>query len=297
MMHNLPNSKIKHPLMRYHGGKFRLADWILTHFPPHTKYVEPFGGAASVLMRKPRSYAEVYNDLDSSIVNVFRVIRNPECCETLIERLINTPYSREEFELAYQPSEDPIEAARRVLIRAQSGFGSSGATKGTTGWRSDSDRLYGLASHLWAKYPASLGQFCERLSGVIIENRPALDVLLMHDTPETLHFVDPPYMWDTRYTENGRIKGQAYAHELTTDDHIKLLEVLVELKGMVIVCGYMNDLYSSTLGKQGWQLKTKESRIAAFRGTKVKTECIWINPKCDRKQPQVDWLTESKVCS
>lgn len=286
-------TQINQPLMRYHGGKFRIADWILTHFPPHTKYVEPFGGAASVLMRKPRSYAEVYNDLDSAIVNVFRVIRDKKSCATLINSLINTPYSREEFELAYQPTDDAIEAARRVLIRAQSGFGSAGATKGTTGWRSDSDRLYGLASHLWAKYPLILGQFCERLSGVIVENRPALDVLRMHDSADTLNFVDPPYLWDTRYTENGRMKGPAYTHEMTDEDHAELLALLVELEGMVVVCGYMNDLYTSTLEKQGWILKTKDSRISSYRGTTVKTECIWLNPACQSRQGQMELLQQT----
>lgn len=65
------------PALRYHGGKFRLAPWLLQFFPPHGCYVEPFGGAAGVLLRKPRVYAEVYNDLDGDIVNFFRVLRRP----------------------------------------------------------------------------------------------------------------------------------------------------------------------------------------------------------------------------
>ncbi|WP_236693104.1 DNA adenine methylase [Pseudomonas sp. 11/12A] len=88
------------PVIRYHGAKFRLAPWVLQHFPPHTCYVESFGGAAGVLMQKPRSYAEVYNDLDGDIVNLFRVLQDPVTRSGFTERLGFTPYSREEFELS-----------------------------------------------------------------------------------------------------------------------------------------------------------------------------------------------------
>ena len=162
------------PVIRYHGSKFRLAPWVLQHFPPHTCYVESFGGAAGVLMQKPRSYAEVYNDLDGDIVNLFRVLQNPESRSGLVERLVLTPYSREEFELSWETTGDPVERARRTVIRAQMGFGSAGATKGVTGFRIDTKRQYGTAQSLWAEYPESIAEVGQRLSGVLIENRPAL---------------------------------------------------------------------------------------------------------------------------
>ncbi|WP_426106416.1 DNA adenine methylase, partial [Massilia sp. TSP1-1-2] len=125
------------PVLRYHGGKFRLAQWIMGFFPEHTCYVEPFGGAAGVLIQKERVYAEVYNDLDSEVASFFAILRDPEQRRRLIEAVVFTPYARDEFELAWMPVADPLENARRLCVRAQMGFGSAGATKGTTGFRID----------------------------------------------------------------------------------------------------------------------------------------------------------------
>ncbi len=140
---------VERPALRYHGAKFRLAPWVLKHFPPHGTYVEPFDGAAGVLLQKPRSYAEVYNDLDGEMVNFFRVLRNTGQRAALVEALALTPYHRDEFDLAWEPTEDPIEQARRLCVRAQVGFGSAGATKGVTGFRIDTKRACSTAQHLW----------------------------------------------------------------------------------------------------------------------------------------------------
>src|SRR5262245_47952798 len=105
--------KVKRPVLRYHGGKWELAEWIIEHFPPHRVYVEPFGGAASVLLQKSRSYGEIYNDLDGEIVNLFRVIREQPA--ELLARVETTPFSRDEYREAFDASVDPLESARRVL--------------------------------------------------------------------------------------------------------------------------------------------------------------------------------------
>lgn len=102
---------IRHPAIRYHGGKFRLANWIISHFPDHRCYVEPFGGAAGVLLQKPRSYAEVYNDLDGDVVNLFRVLRDPLLNQRLQDACVLTPYSRDEFCAAHQETADQVEVA------------------------------------------------------------------------------------------------------------------------------------------------------------------------------------------
>ena len=131
------NTKAKRPMLRYHGGKWRLAPWIISVFPEHRIYVEPYGGGASVLLRKARSYAEVYNDLDGEVVNVFRVVRDHGPC--LKEKLYYTPFSRDEFKRSYEETDDPIERARRTIARSFMGFGSNAVTakNGMTGFDRD----------------------------------------------------------------------------------------------------------------------------------------------------------------
>lgn len=267
-------SNLAHPLIRYHGGKFRLAHWVIAQMPNHVCYTEVFGGAAGVLLQKPRAYAEVYNDLDGDIVNLFKVLRDPEQREQLIEQLVLTPYSREEFDNAWSVATTEVEQARRTIIRAQMGFGSAGATKGITGFRIDTKRQYGTAQSLWADYPEHLSFIGQRLSGVLIENRPAIQILKDHDALATLHYVDPPYVHDTRYS--GAKTGRVYRHEMDDKDHLELLNTLLELEGMVMLSGYPSDLYSDVL--KGWKRVDTKARISSGRGTDTRIECLWINP-------------------
>lgn len=269
---------MRRPVLRYHGAKFRLARWIMSHFPPHRIYTEAFGGAAGVLIQKPRAYAEVYNDLDGDVVNLFEVIRDPILCPRLVHDLVATPYARAEFDLAWQPADDVIERARRLVIRAMMGFGSAGATKGTTGFRIDVKREYETAQHTWAMYPSNLAAVGLRLSGVLIENRPAIEVIRAHDTPETLHYVDPPYLHETRCRVRGKNSDRAYRHDMDVQDHLELMGVLRELQGMVVLSGYSSSLYDENL--PGWERRETTARISAGRGTSVRTEVVWLSPSC-----------------
>lgn len=262
------------PALRYHGAKFRLAPWILKHFPPHRTYVEPFGGAAGVLLHKPKSYAEVYNDLDGDIVNFWRVLRAPETRQLLIDACELTPFARSEFDLSWEPTSDPIERARRTAVRAMMGFGSAGATKGSTGFRIDTKRLYGTAQDTWVKYPEAIAAAGRRFEKVIIENRPALDIISQHDGPNTLHFLDPPYVHSTRCMRS--LSG--YKHEMSDRDHIQLLQALNSLDGMVVISGYESDLYAEHL--PDWTLRTTRARISSNRGTAIRKECVWLNRAC-----------------
>jgi DNA adenine methylase len=255
----------RRPALRWHGGKWNLAPWVIGFFPPHRCYVEPFGGAASVLIRKPRAYAEVYNDLDGDAVNLFRVLRSERARE-LVEALRLTPFAREEFAEAYQPTEDVVERARRLIIRSFMGFGSNGHNR-LTGFRANSNRSGTTPARDWVNYPDALVSIIERLTGVVIENRDAKEVMAAHDTPQTLHYVDPPYVLSTRSD-----MGTDYAHELDDDDHRELLAFLCSLQGTVVLSGYPHDLYDTAL--HDWK---RIERPALADNAKPRTEVLWIN--------------------
>lgn len=174
---------------------------------------------------------------------------------------------------------------RDDFIRAQMGFGSAGATKGATGFRIDTKREYGMAQHLWAQYPAALAAAGERFSGVLIENRPAIEVMRQHDLVDMLHFVDPPYVHSTR-THKG---SKGYRHEMTDEDHLALIKAVKDLQGYVVLSGYASELYMNHLAD--WVCHSTTARISADRGTTLRTEVVWINPACaaalEREAPQL----------
>lgn len=265
-------SAVTRPVVRWYGGKWKLAPWIIAHFPPHRVYVEPFGGGGSVLLRKPRTYAEIYNDLDGEIVNLFRVLRDEVLAARLIEQLKLTPFAREEMVLARALCDEPVERARRLVALCCMGFGSNAHTRVATGFRSCSNRSGTTPAHDWANYPEALLATVERMRGVVIEHRDAKAVMSSADEPHTLHYVDPPYVHATR----GRSDRQrGYMHELSDADHAALLAFLNTLKGMVVLSGYPTELYDSALGD--WQ---RIERKAFADGARARTEVLWLNPTC-----------------
>lgn len=266
-------TELRRPILRYHGGKWKLADWIIAHLPSHRVYVEPFGGAASVLLKKPRSYAEIYNDLDGEVVNLFRVVRDQG--ESLRRLLELTPFARTEFDLSYQPAADPLEQARRTVIRSFMGFGAT-LTKMTragapmrTGFRAESTRSGTTPASDWHNYPGTLGAVIERLRGVVIEHRPATEVMRAHDGDTTVHYVDPPYVAATRD------QGEDYRHELTDGDHIALANQLHSLRGAVVLSGYRGPLYDDLY--RGWR---RIDRPTYADGARPRLESLWLSPRC-----------------
>lgn len=229
-----------------------------------------------MLLRKPRSYAEVYNDLDVEIVNLFRVLREPVQAARLIELLELTPFARAEFGAAYEPAEDPVERARHLLILSFMGFGSNGHNPAvSTGFRANSSRSGTTPAYDWAHYPVALRLLVERMRGVVIENRDALDCMAQHDSAETLHYVDPPYVQNTR----ARFDMQrAYVHELDDAGHAKLLAFLLELKGAVMVSGYRHAMYDEALA--GWQRVDMQHYAD---GARPRIECLWLNPLASQR--------------
>lgn len=267
----------RRPALRYHGGKFRMATWIHQFFPPHQVYVEPFGGSAAVLLLKERSYAEVYNDLDEEVVNFFRVLREPDTAERFRIACALTPFSRLEHERAQIPATDPVERARRLAVRAWMGYASSGATKKNTGFRIDTGRKRSTDFCQWDRYPAEVQWIHARLQGVLIECRPATSVMMQHDAPSTLHYVDPPYVMSTR--ASARLgENSYYRHEMTDWQHMDLLSCLKNLRGFVVLSGYDSPMYYEHLRE--WTIHTKQSRGNARRGSKINTEFLWLNPRC-----------------
>lgn len=258
-------SRPNRPLLRWHGGKYILAKWIISHFPEHRVYVEPFGGAGSVLLCKPRAYSEVWNDINDNLYNLFWVLRNHY--SELADGLRLTPFSRREFEISHLPSPNPIEKARRLVIRSYMGFGSDSASNiaRPTGFRANSNRSGTTPAHDWVNYERHLHQLADRVRGIVIECRPAAKVIESHDSKETLFYLDPPYL------ESVRTRFGAYSHEMTDQDHSELLDMALSVRAAVIISGYDNELYNSKLS--GWR---KETKRALSDGAKERTEVLWI---------------------
>lgn len=271
-------SRIRRPVLRYHGGKWKIAPWIIENFPGHRIYTEVFGGGGSVLLRKPRTYGEVYNDLDGEIVNLFRVIRDHDMRRRLVDALELTPFARDEFVGSYEPTDDPVEQARRTVVRSQMGFGSAAASGHSTGFRANSNRSGTTPAHDWANYPKGLAALGDRLTGVVIENKDAAEVIRQHDGMETLHYVDPPYVFSTRKTGNPYCR-KGYRHEMTDEQHVQLAAVLHECTGMVVLSGYHSKLYDGLY--RDWK---RMEKAAHADGARDRTEVLWFNEHAWRRR-------------
>lgn len=258
------------PPLRYMGSKWRLSKWITAKFPPHARYVEPFCGSASVFFRKEPSEIEVLNDLNGDLVNFFRVLRNNS--EELVNLIELTPFAHEEYLLSWEPCADPIESARRFYVRSRQSF--SADTKTRSGWRrissSSRDRT---AIKDWRRLDG-LRQAVLMLRRAQIDNLDAVDCMERNDTPETLFYVDPPYVHSTR--KSLRYNHQ-YRWEMTDDDHYALAECLHRLKGMVIVSGYDSPLYQELY--KDWYVCIKSNTT---NGNSVATEYLWLSPNATR---------------
>lgn len=278
---------INRPALRYHGGKWRLAPWIIEHLPDdHECYVEPFGGAASVLLTKRPSPIEVYNDLDSEVVNFFRVLR--ERTEDLQRAVLLTPYAREEQQGAYEiDGADELERARKFFVIA---WQSRGASRGNwrTGWRFMRVRtLRGQTPTDDWRGVDRLLELAARLRDVAIEHDDALKVIKRFDGPNTLFYCDPPYVRETRSV---RWSEKAYRHEMTDEDHRALAERLRSVRAMVVLSGYHSALYDELYGD--WP--TVQRSVATDGSTGrigSATEVLWLSPRTAaavRQRPLVE---------
>jgi len=257
------------PVLRYPGGKYLMAKWIVSHFPSHNLFVEAFGGAASVLLAKQRSNGEIYNDLNGDVVNVFRVLRDPTSSKHLQKLLRLTPFSIDEYKSCYEPVNEPIEKARRMIFRSFAGIGSDSVFQ-NNGFRYSKHNKSGtVPAQGWMRFPDAINSFTKRLQGVLINNLDALDIIQKYDGTDTLFYLDPPYLGSTRSTESVR-----YDHEmLGSISHELLAELLHSIKGMIILSGYTSPLYEKLYPDWRVMKKVSKSQIGSKR-----VECLWLSP-------------------
>ncbi len=256
----------------WYGGKYSHLDWLLPLLPPAHHYCEPFGGSAAVLLNRPASPVETYNDLDGEVVNFFRVLR--EQTEDLIKAIALTPFSREEFELAVSPPEEELtdlERARRFFVRARQARTGLAQTATLGRWancKNTSRReMSGVVSR-WLGSIEMLPEIAERLLRVQIENRPAIEVIRLYDSPDSLFYCDPPYPPETRGDK------RAYGFEMDEEAHRDLAGVLHQCKGKVAISGYRCPLMDELYGD--W--RRIDAPVKTCHSVKQpRQEALWVN--------------------
>ena len=254
-------------VIKYPGAKWSLASWIISHFPPHHSYLEPFFGSGAVLFTKPRSNIETVNDLDSDIVNLFYWIREEP--ERLAQLVHWTPYAREIYDMAFEAQYtemDPLRRAADFCARMMQGHGFR-TTGEKVGWKNDvQGRERAYAAKAWMEMPDVILQAAERLRGVQIEHCPAVELIQRFNFPNVLIYCDPPYLRSTRHMK------KQYQHEMTDEDHEELLSVLKSHQGPVLISGYASELYDSELNR--WH---RETTTTTDQTSRVRQEVLWMN--------------------
>jgi DNA adenine methylase len=269
---------VRPPVPSY-GGKARLASWLASLLPPHATYVEVFGGSAALLFAKDPAPVEVYNDIDSNIVNLYRVLRDPEGSRRLLQALHLTPFSREEFEACRRgladPGADDVERARRffvVLRQSVSAYGMRWRYSVCDGRvKNDARAFRNAVDDLWLAHL--------RLRDVYIENADFREVLRRYDGPRTLFYLDPPY--------DGTVSDQPYA-SMADGDREEMVEMLLGLEGMAVLSGYPSPAYRR-LECAGWRRLEVPVRTTARvnrNGRRSRrTEAVWLNYRFFKRSP------------
>ena len=257
-------------VMKYPGSKWQLSRWIISFFPDHHSYLELFFGSGAVFFNKPRSHIETVNDLDGNVVNLFEWIRRDP--ERLAREIYYTPYARQVYDDAF--AGDPKDSFKRAVnfyIRLNMGHGFR-TNGGKVGWKNDvwgRERAY--AAQDWCSLPEKIMRAAERLRGVQIECRPAVELIPRFNHPSVLIYADPPYMLGTRH-------GKQYRCEMSDQDHTDLINALQAHKGPVILSGYDNPLYRDRMAS--WH---REETISYSQVCSRKQEVLWMNFEPNRQ--------------
>ena len=257
----------------WYGGKYSHLDWLLPLLPPAHHYCEPFAGSGAVLLNRPPSPVETYNDLDGEVVNFFRVLREQK--DALTEAIGLTPFSREEFGIAclLEPDLVPLERARRFYVRARQVRTGLAQTASLGRWANCKDTsragMSGVVSR-WLGGVEALPEIAERLLRVQIENRPAVDVIRLYDARTSLFYCDPPYLHETRGDTS------AYGFEMTDEQHKELAATLNDASGKVAISNYQCDFMDHLYPAPKWTKTTSAERT--IHSTKDKrNEALWTN--------------------
>lgn len=264
------------PPMPYFGSKQTIARQVISLFPDHGHYVEPYCGSLSVLLAKPRSTMETANDLHAGLMTFWRVLRDRpgdlmRVCEL-------TPHSRVEYLYCRDADStgDELEIARRIWVVLTQGRG--GQDRGKEGnWRyyvdpsSSSTSFPGYIDGYRDRMPPA----ARRLRDVSLESMPALDLIAKYGTsPDVLLYVDPPYLGSVR-------EGNRYRHEMRGEaEHRELAEALTAAAAAVVLSGYPSDLYDRVLYPD-WSRVEIASMTGNGGRDRGRTEVLWSNRPLD----------------
>lgn len=270
--------KISSPPINYFGAKYYMAEDIIRIFPSHKVFVEVFGGSGQVLFRKPRSPIEVYNDIDGDLVSFFSILRDKEKFQELHKRLQLTPYSRKEFKLCaecWKLEKDEIERARKWYVALMQSYSKTMGSKGWSHSKTISRRGMSQCTSQWlGKVDDDLPNAVERLRDVQIENLDYKELIEKYDSKDALFYLDPPY------SSLDRTMSFKYNFEMTSEEHIKMAEILLKITGKAVLSGYDNSLYNNLI-KNGWKkifLGNFSKRSSSHAVKKdIGQEYLWIN--------------------
>lgn len=225
---------------RYWGGKVRMAPWVIERLPAHEHFVESCAGSAAILaLKKPVAF-ETVNDVYGEVVNFFRVLRDPLRCAGLIDLVAMTPYAHEEFISASKAStsDDPTHRAWGFFVRMQ-----MAVVPGRTGWSYSVGAAAARKANKpgrWATMPEHLKATAARFERVQVTSWPIEELLGRLDAPGLLHFVDPPYLEESRPKSMGAMG--AYVHD--TFDHASFVEAARAMKfADMVVSHYPHPFY------------------------------------------------------
>lgn len=272
------------PVLRWPGAKWRIAPWIVSMFPRHEVYCEPFFGSGAIFFTKEPSGTETINDRDSEIINLFTVCR--EAPDELAKLVEMTPYSREEYFESYKKAEEPLERARRFLVRTWQSYG--GKTYQSASWSHDRTNMV-FRPKYWSVLPERILQVITRLRMAQIENMDARELIPMYNRKTTLLYVDPPYLRRTRTNKHYKCEF------CTVKEHKQLLNLCLKHIGPYIISSYDDPLYEDAL--KGWEKFSK--RVQVNCGGTAK-EILWLNKQAIQEPSlfqNVNWSkNERDIC-